>query len=182
MVAFIALRYFKSQTEAMQASLKVTQDEVTAQQHRWEDQRQREIRSEHAAVRPDLSFTVGGGPQGPNAVPIEIQYRGGKPMRSVGVSASLPGRQVAAECEPNYFAETATNGQLGFMLRAGGMATGDRVLLHLTYVDSLGALVVWRQPLRAHVESGIFGLAKDPNHAASTADDLPDHNEDEPPR
>lgn len=176
-VAYKALVYFKAQADAATQTLAASRDQMSAEQKRWDDERRREIRRDHVAVRPEIWVGEGGGSQGPTEAWFTASFRGGKPMRAVRAAVTLQHREVAAECVPAGWPEIFVGTNHPFCVRASGVSTGDRGALTLTYVDELGSTVEWTQPLVADTTADILRLHRDPEQASFTADDLADDRE-----
>ena len=81
---------------------------------------------------------------------------------------------MAGECEPSHWPEIVAGGYEMFRIRASAMSQGDRLIVRLTYVDALGSLVKWTQPLVVTQADPILALTYDPERAPSVTDDLSD--------
>jgi hypothetical protein len=171
-VAAVALRYFKSQTEAMQAANDATRKQVDVQERRWEDEQRRERQRAHAAVRPFVDLRLGDGRIHPaNELGVNLAFSRGRTVRDVAMSVVLEGRDVVAECVPPGWPEIAVDGQGQFNIRASAVAVGDRATLRVTYLDALGARVASTFPLRV-TDAEHLGFARDLELELTTTDDL----------
>jgi hypothetical protein len=173
LVAWRALKYFKSQTEEMKASNAATREQMEMQERRWEDEQRRERRHEHAAIRPVLEISLGDGRMHPaheSGVGLTFDCRRGA-ARHLTASVSLIDRDVAGECVPDHWAEINGLGALQFVVRISAAAVGDRGTLSLTYVDQLGAPATYTYPLRV-TDADHLALARDDARATALSDDL----------
>jgi hypothetical protein len=162
-VAGWALIYFKRQASATEATLEELRKEALAEHQRWQDERLRESRRDHAAVRPTVGVAFGGGSLGPDAAGMTVTFQGGRAIRDISASVVLDDRDVRAECVPNEWVETNRHdpAQIVFDIRASGVQTGDKALLTLVYHDALGSAVTILQPLVADTMAGMLRLNRD---------------------
>ncbi len=173
-VAFIALRYFKSQTEAMQDANKVTREQLQADESRRRFDLWNERRREHEAVRPALVIRFGARALPANEVEATIQLTGGKAVRYAEVEAILENRDVAGEVEPSRWPEIVAGGYVTFRIRASGMSQGDRLAVRMTYVDALDWMIKWTQPLVVTQTNPVLALTYDPERPPTVNDDPSD--------
>lgn len=178
-VAAAALAYFRRQANAMEASLKVTQEALKVTQESLAHEkmladagRRRDDQQAHAAVRPDFAIRLGSKRIGPaNECGVSCSVNANQPIRHVTASAHLEGRQVAGECVPDHWTEFAQGvTHFDFVIRADGTTVGDLGDLRLTYVDSLGATLTYRYPFRV-TDATLLSLARDLDRVPTTTDD-----------
>lgn len=179
-VAFFALRYFRSQTEAMhaslkvtEASLKVTQNELTRQEERWDAQRRREQEQDHAAVRPAFSIMLSDGQLHPaNECGMTVTVNARDAIRHVTASVRLDNKDVAGECTPDYWPEFASGvSHFGLIVRLSGVTVDDLGYLRLTYVDRLGATFAYTYPIRV-TDVEHLAFARDQERETTLTGDL----------
>jgi hypothetical protein len=133
-VAGLALLYFRSQATELKKANAATRAQV------------------HAAVRPAITVQPAGF-RVAHEFELTLGIGSGQPIRDVTASVSLEDRDVAAECVPSSWAEVEPVAFLGLLIRASGVAVGDRATLRLTYRDSLGSRVRITYPLRGATHS-----------------------------
>lgn len=172
LVAWRALKYFKSQTDEMKASNTATREQMEVQERRWEDEQRRELRRAHAVVRPEISVQLGDYAElhTANEFGAAISFAGGKAVRDVTASVALEGRDVAGECVPPGWPETGVGGRMPIRLRASGAAAAERATLVLTYLAALGARVTYMCPLRI-TNARPLEFARDVERIPETTDD-----------
>lgn len=171
-VALIALRYFKSQTEAMQASNEANRLQMDAQERRWEEEQRREKKREHALIRPVIQLTLMDGRIHPaDECGMGLAFDRGRAVRDATISVAFDGDEVAAECVPPGWPEIGFGTSVQFLVRAPAVAKDDRGTLRVTYLDALGSRVTSDFPLRV-TDVEHLAFARNLELAMTTTDDL----------
>ena len=179
-VAAAALVYFRRQANAMEASLKVTQEALKVTQESLahekllaDAERSRVHQQAHAAVRPEFTIGLGSTRVGPaNECGVTCSVNANQPIRHVTASAHLSGREVAGECVPDHWTEFAQGvTHFDFVIRVNGTTVGDLGELRLAYIDRLGATLTYRYPFRV-TDATLLSLARDLDRVPTTTDEV----------